>query len=613
MKNFCLSFFFIIFAQKAFSFLANYSWAKPEEAIVDHIYLDLVIDFEKKIVKGSASLSIISLSGSEIFLDIEGLNIRGILGNVLSWEEVIAYRGDEKIAGIKINLDPTIPIDSHHVKIFYESSPQARGLVWVNKGQGHSKEAMLFSHNYPIGARTWIPCQDTPAVRQSISAKLQIVGVEKPYLALMSAAQNYRVARDDMMYDNLIVQKAIYMHQFAIAAGNFIHKEIFPDLGFYTEQAWFSWNEEEFREQVKDYYNFFSDHLGRSSWARTDLLLLASGFPYAYEAYPMLFFINKVRVDDARHELARSFASRWAGDSIKFQTWADHGLRSALSAYFSHKSIAHVHGKNFAEALSYFGQESLKRAITVQRKSLPNSVGNQLTRLCKNTTESIHPDLIIDTSLEAKGLLFFRALEQKLGFEYLLNAFSPANFTYENPKEAFIDMASQDGETLLSHDDWLTWLNEPGYGPPSLGEQFRPQCYMCREKYLEFKERGFDVDFASWSHYQIIFLLKKLIKYRDKEAVSNILNESFLARSDVDDFIYSLRYQLIIIADYFDEYRPELNEYLSMVFEPRFIMPLYALLAQTKEGKELAREIFLKHENNYFSMVSEKISLLLWP
>src|SRR5215207_251700 len=57
-----------------------HSFSKPNEAVVKHLALDIAVDFEKKILSGSAKLDIeVKDNATEIILDTRDLNIEKVV------------------------------------------------------------------------------------------------------------------------------------------------------------------------------------------------------------------------------------------------------------------------------------------------------------------------------------------------------------------------------------------------------------------------------------------------------------------------------------------------------------------------------------------------------
>ena len=71
------------------------------------------------------------------------------------------------------------------VKIYYHTSPTAKAVQWLSPDQTSQKEfPFLFTQSQAILARSWIPCQDSPGIRFTYEASID---VPKEFMALMSA------------------------------------------------------------------------------------------------------------------------------------------------------------------------------------------------------------------------------------------------------------------------------------------------------------------------------------------------------------------------------------------------------------------------------------------
>ena len=159
-----------------------HSYAKPLEARVTHLALDLAVDFDAKRMGGTATLDIDAKPGAtNIILDDKGLEIEKIAtvdGAPLSY----------KVGAIDEHLGAPLEIaigDARRIVITYKSAPEAGALQWLTPAQtAGKKQPYLFSQGQAIENRTWIPTQDSPGIRQTWEAKIT---VPQPLTAVMSA------------------------------------------------------------------------------------------------------------------------------------------------------------------------------------------------------------------------------------------------------------------------------------------------------------------------------------------------------------------------------------------------------------------------------------------
>src|SRR5204862_253008 len=80
----------------------------------------------------------------------------------------------------------------------------ASGLFWNTAAQSYGRvQPYLYSLNEPVGARSWIPIQDTPAMRLTYDAT---VHVPPTHLAVMSADNNPRATTATGVYHYTMAQ-----------------------------------------------------------------------------------------------------------------------------------------------------------------------------------------------------------------------------------------------------------------------------------------------------------------------------------------------------------------------------------------------------------------------
>src|SRR5262245_15394068 len=169
-----------------------HSYAHPEQVRVRHVDLDLTVDFDRQRLHGQATLTIERTSDDRkkpLILDSRGLHIDKVEvsgdGRAFGPTRFEVGKEDE-ILGSPIVV--SLPENARAVRLHYSTGPRASGLQWLNREMTSSKRfPFLFTQSQAIHARSWIPLQDSPAVRVTYSARIR---TPKDVLAVMSAVND---------------------------------------------------------------------------------------------------------------------------------------------------------------------------------------------------------------------------------------------------------------------------------------------------------------------------------------------------------------------------------------------------------------------------------------
>lgn len=140
-----------------------HSLSNPEEMKVTHVFLDLEVDFERKVLAGAAELSLerVKPDVKRLILDTRDLTIH----SVTAGEKQIPFTLMEADPHLGSALLISVPKKATKVKVHYETSPDASGVQWLTPQQTAGKQhPFLFTQAQAIHARSFIPLQDTPKV-----------------------------------------------------------------------------------------------------------------------------------------------------------------------------------------------------------------------------------------------------------------------------------------------------------------------------------------------------------------------------------------------------------------------------------------------------------------
>ncbi|HEY2740139.1 MAG TPA: M1 family aminopeptidase/hydrolase, partial [Thermoanaerobaculia bacterium] len=436
-----------------------HSFSHPDEVVVEHLKLDLTVDFSKKILTGRASLRIRNKTGTDrLFLDTHGLDIRKVLLDGAAEAKFILH-DEQPIFGSALEI-PITPA-TQWVSIDYSTRPEAAALQWLDPQQtAGQKLPFLLSQSEAILARTWVPCQDSPGVRMTYEATLH---VPPGMLALMSAS-NRAQKNADGVYQFEMPQR-IPSYLLAIAVGDMSFRAFDARSGVYaetpvTEAA--AWELAETPKMIDAAEKLY----GPYQWGRYDILVLPPSFPYGGMENPRLTFAtptilarDRSLVSLIAHELAHS----WSGNLVTNATWNDFWLNEGVTTYAERRIMETLSGKDYADMLAVLGREDLDRAIedagglTSKDTALHLDIGTR------------DPDEVTGDIAYEKGALFLRLLEQSVGrqrFDAFLHTYFQTFAFQSMDSDRFVAYLKQN---LLGNDAALAqklqvdaWVYAPG-------------------------------------------------------------------------------------------------------------------------------------------------------
>src|SRR5262245_49389368 len=165
-----------------------HSYANHDQIRVSHVHLDLDINFDRKTLKGSATLTLERIIAGNYPLTLDTHELKIIKAESSSDGSVYTPARfnlgiPDKILGAPLTIQ--LSEKASKVRIEYETSPTASGVQWLTPRQtAGKKHPYMFTQSEAIHARSWIPLQDSPAVRITYSA---IIRTPRNLRAVMSA------------------------------------------------------------------------------------------------------------------------------------------------------------------------------------------------------------------------------------------------------------------------------------------------------------------------------------------------------------------------------------------------------------------------------------------
>lgn len=587
--------------------LDPHSYSEPQNAIVKHLDLNLKINFEQQILSGIATWTIENKTNSdEIIFDTKGLKIEKVVLDNEKDDAFYVLGDDDAILGQALSIQ--IKSETKKIAIHYTTSKTATALQWLNPTQTAGKKyPFLFTQSQAILARSWIPTQDSPGIRFTYNADVE---VPKELLALMSA-KNPQEKNESGRY-SFKQTHAIPSYLMALAVGDIEYKSISALTGVYAEPSILAKVAYEFADMGK-MVTSAEKLYGKYRWDRYDVLVLPPSFPFGGMENPMLTFATPTVIAGDRslvslvaHELAHS----WSGNLVTNATWNDFWLNEGFTVYLERRIIEEVYGKEEAKMLEVLGYQNLQQTV----KDL--GITNPDTRLKVDFTDRNPDDGVSDIAYE-KGYFFLKNIEKAIGREKF-DAFLNAYFNKYAFKSITIDQflnelntnIIQENEALKNKINSYAWVYQPGlpkgFSPP-VSEKFNTIDSLQKNWLKEGNTNELKNNITSTN--QKLYFINTLPASITLQQM-NMLDKEFGFTASGNAEIQCAWFTLAVEKNYKPAY-PAMENFLIHVGRRKFLTPIYKALIQTPEGKVLAKNIYAKARPNYHSVAYHTLDEML--
>ena len=584
-----------------------HSFARPDEAIVKHLDLDIHVDFEKKRISGKAHLHIDNKTKTDkLYLDTRGLHIKEVTlqGHEVKTKFILGEQ--VKYLGRPLIID--ITPETEWVHIDYNTSPDAAALQWLKPAQtSGGKDPFLFTQSQAILARTWIPCQDSPGIRMTYTAKVKV----RPGLMAIMSAENSTERTTDGVYSFRMPQP-IPAYLLALAVGDIDFLSIGKRSGVYAEPSVVTKASWEFADTEK--MIVAAEKLyGPYRWGRYDIIVLPPSFPFGGMENPRLTFATPTILAGDRslvsliaHELAHS----WSGNLVTDATWNDFWLNEGFTTYFEHRIMEAVYGREYEEMLALLGLRGLHQTIDEMGRE------NSDTHLFLNLKER-DPDEGMTAIAYDKGHFFLRMLEENIGRKrwdhFLKEYFDKFAFQAMTTKEFLAYLKEQlikgnnDLERKLRLQEWI-------YGP-GLPDNC-PQIQSTALEQVEDQANAFiagtsadKLQVDNWTTHHWLCFLRTLPKALSLEQMKQLDDSFQLTQTNNSEILHD--WLLHAISHDYQLAYPALEKFLTTQGRRKFLQPLYSSLAETPEGMQRASRIYKKARPSYHSVSTGTIDEIL--
>lgn len=608
----------ILTTQQAFD---EFTHARPQEARVTHVALDLVLDFAAKEVGGTATLDVLAaLGASEVVLDSDGLRIESVAdaaGQPLQW--ALGEADEEKGEALTISLpaaaEGAAADAPRKIVITYRSAPEAEALQWLNPEQTAGKQhPFLFSQGQAILNRTWIPTQDSPGIRQSWEAR--ITAPDDLNVVMSGIVQGEAEDAGDGRHTfTFRMDHPVAPYLIALAAGNIEFRELGPRTGVWTEPETMPAAHAELAD-TEAMVTAAEGLFGEYRWGRYDMIVLPPSFPYGGMENPVMTFLTPTFIAGDRsltglvaHELAHS----WSGNLVTYASWRDGWLNEGVTSYVENRISEEVYGAKRA------GQEYALSFAAVEDMVGELGADNPLTAM--RTPAGSSP---FDTPSEAiydKGTVFLKTVETVVGRDkfdpwltqwFNSHAFQPAT------SEMFLADLRQNlikGDAALEErlmlDDWVY-----GTGLPANAFRPDPAAFADVDRAVAAYAASDALPFEAWGGWTTAERMRFLQDVPQQRSATQLaaLDRALGLSASGNNEIKFLWLELALN----NRYQPAVRAaelFLGSVGRNKFVSPLYrALSEQGAWGAGIAGPLYQRTRGGYHSMTRGNVDEILgWP
>lgn len=600
-----------------------HSYAQPEKVVVTHLDLDLALDFERRELRGEAVLSLDwkDADARELVLDSRELrvaSVRALDADGASTPLPFHFAAPDEELGSKLVI--AAPGQPAQVRIAYTTAPTASGLQWLTQEQTADKTLpFMFSQSEAIHARSWIPLQDSPAVRFTFSAHVTAPPAVRVVMGAINEAGH--PLDGDFRFEQ---PRPIPSYLMAIAAGDLAVRETGPRSAVYAEPSVVDKAAHEFADTER-MIDTAEALYGPYRWGRYDVLVLPPSFPYGGMENPNLTFVtptvlvgDKSLVSLIAHELAHS----WSGNLVTAASWRDIWLNEGFTTYVQGRITEALYGTAQADEEVLISARALQKSIDKMKENSQ--------KLAPDPRDVAANDNLSDVAYD-KGSWFLRTLEQACGREvfdpYVRAYFDHFAFRSIDTEEMLAWMKPNllDAHPqCLSWDEVKAWIYQPGLpaDAPLPDSPAFDAIDAQRTAFLAGDLAAADIDThfsetdaagvqtrRAWNTQEWMYFLDGLPE-RPQLAQMQALDAAFQLTGTPNGEIGRRWYTHAIAAGDKDVW-PAAAEHMTRIGRLYLTMPLYRALVQTPAGLAFATEVYAKAKSGYHPMTQSAVEFTL--
>lgn len=594
-----------------------FTQANYREFRLQHLQLDLEVNFDQQQLQGEVVLHFerLTQTADELILDSRGLQIEAV--SLLREDAVpleLSFSVDETrpVLGEAIRIalpDELRKLQQLQLQVRYHTGPNPSAIMWLQPHMTAGGEhPFMFTQSQAIHARSWVPLQDTPAIRFTYEARIL---TPPDLLAVMSANNDPHSVRAGEHHFRM--PQPIPSYLMALAVGNLDFTSFGERTGVYAEPEVLEKAAWEFAD-TEDMLLAAEAIYGPYEWGRYDLLILPPSFPFGGMENPRLSFItpsvlagDRSLVSLIAHELAHS----WSGNLVSNSTWRDIWLNEGTTSYLEARLMEELFGKERADEERVLSYLSLLDSV--------QTVKQEMQALAPRFDQG-DPDDGQGTLAYEKGQLLLETLEARFGRQvfdaYLAGYFR--HFAWQAiSTEQFLDYIDeqllQAHPGVFSRTELEQWLYQPGIPP---GAQI-PQSAGLDEidaisrDWVLGEIASSDLPSDEWSPHGVVRFINALPAELSEQQLAELDSALGLSQSGNAEIARSWfiqvakrRHQAAYVA---------MQQYLARYGRTRLVKPVYEALMENGQDQILAKELFEKNQSHYHPVTIDSIKLVVAP
>ena len=576
------------------------SYTDLSQGKIKHIDFHIHVDFSTRTFEIEARYQLQEPVHGSLFLDSFKIDLKEARtrDRNLEWE----FDPEDEVLGQRLHLNG-LEGDSTFTLVF-RTSPEARALQWLEESQtAGGRHPFLFSQCQAIHARSIFPCQDSPSVRFTYSAEVE---VPQELVAAM-AAEQIEIQEGKETTFVFKMPQPIPSYLFALAVGNLTFRELGPRTGIYAEPqmidaaAWeFAENETKIIEAEK--------LLGPYLWGRYDLLVLPPTFPYGGMENPRLTFLTPTAILGTRGQtslITHELAHAWTGNLVTNATWQDFWLNEGWTTYAETRITEILEGTDSRDLHLAFNEKQL---IEIMER-----IGMNSPTTCLKLPEIKDVDSFATSIPYYKGCFFLQECEYAVGrerFDAFIQNYMDSFQFQSLTTEAFLEFLKAELPEVFEKVDVHQWIYEPGLPE----EWHRPKSHLYEDiqQVLKDYEQGIKPtkeQVHNWHRYQILSFLQGLprkISVEDCQYFDHILELE--KRNDVAFLSF---FYVICIRSGYEAILPRVEQFMEKIGRMLYVLPIVRAMIETDWSRDKVRPLFERVRDRHHQITVNAMEGLL--